>query len=101
MPEDLQLIGHGKTIELQHDRRIKRSDVAVPNVVRNSCEEDVGVTALECAGHGQLGDGMPLPKIFAQEQRVDARRVAADNGVLVIVRKDLRLDEVALAEQVR
>src|SRR4029077_16202329 len=27
VPEDLQLIAHRKTIEFQHDRRIKRGDV--------------------------------------------------------------------------
>src|SRR3981189_2829256 len=47
MAEDLQLIGHRKTIEFQHDRRIERSDIAMPDVVRNSGKEDVGVTAFE------------------------------------------------------
>src|SRR2546430_9732947 len=47
MAEDLQLIGHRETIEFQHDRGIERSDIAVPHVVRDSGEEDVGVTTLK------------------------------------------------------
>src|SRR5204862_6029771 len=101
MPKDLQLIGCGKTLELQHHRRIQRGDVAMPDVVRYAGEEDVGVTAFERAHHWQLGNRIALPKIFAQEKRVNARGVAAHNYVLVIVRKNLRLDEVAQAEQVR
>ena len=97
MPEDLQLIGHRKAIELQHDRRIERSDVAVPDVVRDSGEEDIGVTAFECAHHRQLRNGMALPEIFAQKQRIDPRGVAAHDHFLIVVGKNLRLDEVARA----
>ena len=97
MPEDLQLIGHRKAIEFQHDRRIERSDVAVPDVVRDPGEEDVGVTALKRAHHWQFGNGMALPEIFAQKQRIDPRGVAAHDHILVVVRKNLRLDEVARA----
>ena len=62
--KDLQLIGHWKTIEFQHDRRIERSDIAMPDIVRNSGKEDVGVTAFERTHHRQLGNGMALPEIF-------------------------------------
>ena len=72
----------------------------MPDVARHAGEEDVGVTAFERARHRQLGNGMALPKIFAQEKRVNARGVAAHDHVLVVVRKNLRLDEVARAEQV-
>src|SRR6266480_5984795 len=99
MAEDLQLIRHRKTIELQHDRGIERSDVAVPDVVCNPGEEDVGVPTLERARHWQLGNGMALPKIFAQEQRINPRSVAAHDHILIVVGKNLRLDEVARAEQ--
>ena len=101
MAENLQLIGRRETLELQHHRRIKRSDVAMPDVARHAGEEDVGVAAFERARHRQLGNGMALPEIFAQKKRVDARGVAAHDHVLVIVWKNLRLDEVARAEQVR
>ena len=101
MPKDLQLIGRREAVELQHDRRIKRGDVAMPDVARHTGEEDVGVTAFECARHRHFGNGMALPKIFAQEERVDARGVAAHDHVLVIVRKNLRLNEVARAQQIR
>src|SRR2546421_10468073 len=67
MAEDLQLIGYRKAIEFQHDRWIERGDVAVPYVVRNPGEEDIGVTALERPHHWQFGNGMALPEIFAQE----------------------------------
>src|SRR6266536_249212 len=38
MPEDLELIRDRKTIELQHDRRIERGDVAVPDVALDTSE---------------------------------------------------------------
>ena len=73
----------------------------MPHVARHAGKEDVGVTAFERAHHRQFGNGMPLAKIFAQEKRVDARGVTAHDHVLVVVGKDLRLDEVARAQQVR
>src|SRR6476659_9713387 len=101
MPKDLQLIRCREAVELQHDRRIKRRDVAMPDVARQTGKEDVGVTAFESARHRQFGNGMALPKIFSQEQRVDTRGVAAHDYVLIIVRKNLRLNEVARAQQIR
>src|SRR5678810_97724 len=95
MPENLQFIRRREAVELQHDRRIKRSNVAMPDVARHTGEEDVGVTAFECARQRQFGNGMALPKIFAQEEGVDARGVAAHDHVLIIIRKNLRLNEVA------
>ena len=65
MAKDLQLVGHGKAIELQHDRRIKRGDVTMPDVARNTGEKDVGVAAFEAAYHRHFRNGMALPKIFA------------------------------------
>src|SRR5260370_11144742 len=101
MPKDLELVRCGKTLELQHHGRIKRGDVAMPGVARHASKENVGVTAFECAYHGQFGNGMPLPKILAQKKRVDASGVAAHDHVLVVVWKNLSLNEVARAQQVR
>src|ERR687892_17413 len=101
MPKNLQLIRRREAIELQHDGRIKRRDVAMPDVARHSGEEDVSVTAFECARHRELWNRVALPKIFAQEQRVDARGIAADDHVLVVIRKNLCLNEIALAQQLR
>ena len=100
MPKDLELIGHRKAIELQHDRWIKRRDVAMPDVARDAGEKDVGVAAFETARHRHFGNGMALPEIFAQEERVDPGGVAAHDHVLVVVGENLRLDEVARAEQI-
>src|SRR4029450_9160443 len=61
---------------------------------------DIGVTAFERACHWHLGNGMALPEIFAQEYRIDAGGVAPHDYVLVIVGENLRLDEVARAEQI-
>src|SRR3954453_17141595 len=97
MSKDLQLIRRRKAVELQHDGGIKRGDVAMPDVARNAGEEDVGVTAFECTRHRQFGNGMPLAKIFPQEQRIDARRVTAHDHVLIIIWKNSRLNEVARA----
>ena len=72
----------------------------MPDVARNAGEKDVAITAFEWARHWQFGNGMPLPKILAQKKRVDPRGVAAHDHLLVIIGKDLRLDEVAWAQQV-
>src|SRR5215467_1857882 len=101
MPKYLEFIRRREAVELQHDGRIKRGDVAVPDVARHTGEENVGVTAFESARHRQLRNGMSLPKVFAQEQRVDARGVAAHDHILEIIRKNLRLNEVARAQQIR
>src|SRR4029077_20466410 len=65
MPKDLELVRCGKTLELQHHGRIKRGDIAVPDVARHTSKENVRVTAFERADHGQFGNGMALPEIFA------------------------------------
>src|ERR1041385_779669 len=95
MPKNLQLIRRRETLELQHYRWIKRSDVAMPDVAGYAGEEDVGITPFEGARHRQLWDGMALSKVFAQEKRVDARSVAAHDHVLIVIRKNLRLNEIA------
>src|ERR1700687_4293809 len=98
MPEDLQSIACGKAIELEHDRRIKRRHVAMPDVVHDAGEKDIGVTAFERLGQRQLRNAVLLSKIFAQEQPVDSGRVASHDHVLIVVRKNLRLNEVTWAE---
>src|SRR6266481_8653770 len=100
MPKYLQLIRRRETVEPQHDRGIKRCDVAMPDIACHTREEDVGITAFECARHRQLRNGMALPEILAQEQGVNARSVAAHDDILIVIRKDLRLDEVARAQQI-
>src|ERR1700746_1600621 len=100
MPKDLQLIRRREAVELQHDRRIKRRDITMPDVARYAGEKYVGITAFEGARNRQFRNGMASPKIFAQEQCIDACGVAAYDHILVVIRKDLRLNEVALAQQV-
>ena len=70
----------------------------MPDVARDPGEIDRGVAALEAARHRHFGNGMPLPVVFAQEERVDPSGVAAHNYILVVVGKNLRLNEVARAE---
>ena len=72
----------------------------MPDVARDAREEDRGVAALEAAHHRHLRNGMALPVILAKEKRVDAGRVAAHDHVLIVVGEDLRLDEVARAQQI-
>src|SRR2546423_14117325 len=98
MRKDLELIRDGKTIELQHDRRIKRSDIAVPDVPRHAGKENGGVAAFERARHRHLRNGMALPKIFAEKERVDSRGIAAHDYILIVVRENLRLNEIARAQ---
>ena len=98
MAKDLELIARGEAIELEHDRRIKRGNIAMPNVPGHAGEKDVGVTAFERARDRQLQNGMALPEIFAQKKGVDPGGIAAHDRVLIIVGENLRLDEIARAE---
>src|SRR5436853_1204716 len=98
MSKDLQAIAYGKAIKLEHDRRIKGRDVTMPDVARDAGEKDVGVAAFEALRQRQLGNAVFLSKIFAQEQTVDSGRVTANNHVLIVVGKNLRLNEVAGAK---
>ena len=97
--EDLQLVGDREAIELQHDGGIERGDVAMPDIAHDAGVEHRGVASFETARHRQLGNAVALPEIFAEEKRVDAGGVAAHDHVLVVVGKNLRLDEVTRAEQ--
>src|SRR5258708_33859860 len=101
MSEDLQPIARRKAIKLEHDRRIKGRDVAMPDVSRNAGEENVSVTAFESLWHRQFGNAVFLAKIFAKEQTGYSGRIPAHDHVLVVVGKNLRLDEVTRAEQCR
>src|SRR5438045_7667282 len=98
MPKELELITYRETIELQHDRRIKRGHVAMPGIVRDASEEDVGVTAFERLRQREFRNRVALPEIFAQEEPVDPGWVAAHDHVLIVVGENLRLDAVARAE---
>ena len=101
MSKDLKSIGHRKTIELQHDRGIKRGHIAMPDIARDAGEEDRGITAFKCPGHRHLRNGMAPSEVFAQKERVNTCRITAHDRVLIIVRKNLRLDEITGAEQFR
>src|ERR1700720_640569 len=98
MSEDLQSIALREAIKLEHDRRIKGRDVAMPDAARDAGEEDVGVTAFEALRQRQFGNAVFLTKVFAQKQTVDSSRIAAHDHVLVVVRKNLCLDEVTRAK---
>src|SRR5947199_10155319 len=93
MSEDFEPIALRKAIELEHDRRIKRGDVAMPDVARDAGEKDVGVTAFERLRQRQLGNAVSLSEVFAEKQTVDPRRAPAHDHVLRIVRKGQRLNE--------
>src|SRR5207237_10323120 len=94
MSEDLQPIARRKAIELEHDRRIKGRDVAMPDVARNAGEENVSVATLESLWRRQFGGAVFLAKIFAQEQSVYSGSIAAPDHVIVVEGQNLRLYEV-------
>src|SRR5437764_5831237 len=98
MAKDLQSIAYGKAIELEHDRRIKRRHIAVPDVARHAGEEDVGITAFERLRQRQFRNAVFLSKVLAQEQTVDSGGIPANDHILIVIRKNLRLNEVARAE---
>src|SRR5947209_19575955 len=97
MPKDVKLVGRGKAIELQHDRWVKRSDIAVPDIARYSGKIDGGEAAFETHCHRHFRNAVALPQIFSQKERINAGGVAADDHVLVIVGKYLRLDKITRA----
>src|SRR5256714_8951460 len=72
----------------------------MPDVAGYAGEKDRGVTAFKSAHHRHLGNGMPLPVILAKKERVDAGGIPAHDHVLVIVRKNLGLDEVTWAQEI-
>ena len=96
--KNLELVRCWETIELQHHRRIERGDIAMPDVACDAGEIDGSESTLKTAGHRQLGDGMALPQVFAEKKRVDAGSVTTHDHVLVVIRENLRLDEIARAE---
>src|SRR5213076_2849915 len=97
MPEDLELVGDRKAIELQHDLLVKRRDVAVPDVARNTGEVDGGKSTFETARHRHFRNAVTLPQILAQKKGIDAGGVTAHDHVLIVVGENLRLDEIARA----
>ena len=72
----------------------------MPHVADDAFLKHVRVTARKRARFAELRDGVALVQILAQKQRIDLRRVAAHDDILIVVREDLGLDEVARAEQV-
>src|SRR5207253_9594201 len=100
MPKDLQLITRREAIELEHDRGIQRCDIAVPDVACLARKKYVGVTAFIRLRHWQFGNAVALTERFAQKERVDPCGISAHDDILIIIGKDLRLDEVARAQQV-
>ena len=73
----------------------------MPHVLLDARHEDIRVAALERRGLGQVAQRMALRVILAQEQRIDPRRLSAHDHLLVVVREDLRHDEIRAAEKVR
>ena len=96
--KNLKLVRCWETIELQHHGRIERGDVAMPDVACDAGEVNGSESALETTGHRQLGNGMALPQVFAEKKRVDAGGVTTHDHILVVIRENLRLDEIARAE---
>ena len=97
MPKDLKLIGGRKAVELQHDRGIKRSDIAVPDVASDPGKIDGGEASFEAHRHRHFRNAVTLPQVFAQKERVNAGGVAAHDHILIIVGKDLRLNKITRA----
>src|SRR5437879_12769585 len=81
MPEDLGLGGDRKASELQHDRRVKRSDVAVPDIALNASEVDGGEATLETACNRHLWNAMALPQILKEKESIEAKDVTPPDPV--------------------
>jgi len=98
--QQIQFVALRFDVESQDEGRIQRLHVAMPDVTQDALAENIRVTARERARFAVLRDRMTLMQVLAQKKRVDFCRVAANNDVLVVVRKDLRLDKITRAEQV-
>ena len=70
-------------------------------VARDAASPHLGVAAGECLGSPPGGNRMARGEVRAHHQRVDLGRVPAQHRVLVRVRKNLRLHEVAGGQALR
>src|SRR5262249_37580180 len=83
----------------EHDRGIQRSHIAMENPLGGSLVLHVSIAANDFATFVGTGDRKPLVKIFTEEKRVDFRCVPSQRNVLIVIGKDLCLDEVARWKQ--
>ncbi len=97
--ENPELVRRRQAAELEHEARVKRRDVAMPDIARDAGEKNVRVAPLERARLRQIGQRMPPAQVLAKEEGVGLGGAAAHDHVLVIVGKNLRLDEIAGAER--
>jgi hypothetical protein len=93
--EYVQFIFTRQVVVSQHDRRIERSNVAVEHASRHSLMFHARIAADDIPALVRPRDRMALVKIFPQEERIDFGRVPAQGYVLIRIRKNLRLDEIA------
>src|SRR5205823_6499374 len=71
VPKYLKLIGRREAVELQHDRGIKRGDIAVPDIARYTGEVDGSEAAFETHCQRHFRNAVTLPQIFPQKERVN------------------------------
>src|SRR5262245_61657453 len=72
----------------------------MPDVASYPSEKNCRVTAFEPTHHRHFGNGITLAIIFAQKQCVNPSGISADDHILIVVRKNLRLNEVAWTKQI-
>ena len=70
------------------------------NVFRNALEEDIRVATREPTRHARQRERASPPQILSDHQRVYLRRVPPDTHVLIGIRKNTRLDKVALRKKI-
>jgi len=87
-----------ETIELQHHGGIGARRCRNPDVARDAREIDGGESTFETGGPSAAREWNALPQVLAQKKRVMRVALRTHDHVLIIVRENLRLDEITRAE---
>src|SRR5262249_32810841 len=90
-----QLIFLWKIIVDEYNGWIQRSHITVKDTFGCSLVLHMGIAADDFFAFVGTGYRTALVKILAQEKRIDFRGIPAQRDVLIAIRKDLRLDEMA------
>ena len=92
--EHAQLVARRSDARADHQRRVEGRDVHVQDGRRHALVPDGGEPAAHGLARPRPRHRPARPQIFAEEQRVDLGRRAAQRGRLVVERHEARLREV-------
>ncbi len=80
--KDSQLIFFGEYPFIEHQRRVKGSDITVDDSPSHAFVKNVGIPPRKGPRLLQLGNRMALSEILSDKKRIDLGGVSSHNGVL-------------------